>query len=119
MKSTGASESRCNNTLKTAIAFARYLGSNQSFYDIGTKDKIVGFLDTKVKDNISDPEKRWITTWNDYLGDLKYLFRRLHNYMWKLNHDMEPNSIPSDWETPSFAQNRKKKTKRLSPYGQN
>ena len=27
MNSTGASESHCNNTLKTAIAFARYLGS--------------------------------------------------------------------------------------------
>jgi len=62
MKSTGASESHCNNTLKTAIAFARYLGSDQSFYEIRTKDKITGFLDTKVKDVVTDSDKRWITT---------------------------------------------------------
>ena len=119
MKSTGASESHCNNTLKTAIAFARYLGPDQSFYDIRTKDKIIGFLDTKIKDNVTDPDKRWITTWNDYLGDLKYLFRWLHNYKLRLDQGLEPNSSPSEWETPSFAQIRKKKTKRLSPYGEN
>ena len=119
MKSTGASESHCNNTLKTAIAFARYLGPDQSFYDIRTKDKITDFLDTKIKDNVTDPDKRWITTWNDYLGDLKYLFRWLHNYKLRLDQGLEPNSSPSEWETPSFAQIRKKKTKRLSPYGEN
>ena len=32
-------------------------------------------LDTKMKDNVTDLDKRWITTWNGYLGDLKYLFR--------------------------------------------
>jgi hypothetical protein len=63
---TCASESHCNNTLKTAIAFARYLGPDQSFYEIRTKDKITDFLDTKIKDNVTDPEKRGITTWNDY-----------------------------------------------------
>jgi hypothetical protein len=56
MKSTGASASHCNNTLKTAIAFAHYLGSDQSFYDIRTNDKIIDFLDTKLKDNVRDPE---------------------------------------------------------------
>jgi len=119
MKSTGASESHCNNTLKTAIAFARFLGPDQSFYDIRTKDKITGFLDTKIKDNVTDPEKRWITTWNDYLGDIKYLFRWLHNYKLKVDRASEPDSSPSEWETPPFAQIRKKKTKRLSPYGEN
>ena len=80
MKSTGASESHCNNTLKTAIAFAHFIGPDQSFYDIRTKDKITDFLDTKISNNVTDPEKKWIRTWNDYLGDLKYLFRLLHNY---------------------------------------
>jgi len=80
MRTTGASESHCNNTLKTAIAFAQFLGSTESFYDIRTREKFVAYLDTKVKDSLIDPEKRWITTWNDYLGDLKYLFRWLHNY---------------------------------------
>ena len=102
MKSTGASESYCNNTLKTSIAFARFLGPDQSFYDIRTKDKVTDFLDTKIKDNVTDPEKRWITTWNDYLGDIKYLFRWLHNYKLKVNQDPEPDSSPSEWETPPY-----------------
>ena len=119
MKSTGASESHCNNTLKTGIAFARFLGPDQSFYDIRTKDKIIGFLDTKMKDTVTDPEKRSITTWNDYLGDLKYLFRWLHNYKVMIDQGLEPNSSPSEWETPPFAQIKKKKTKRLSPYLEN
>lgn len=96
MKAACASESHCNNTLKTAIAFARFLGSDQSFYDIRTKDKITDFLDTKMKDNIIDPEKRWITTWNDYLEDLKYLFRWLHNYKVKIDQGLEANLSPSE-----------------------
>jgi hypothetical protein len=71
MQTTGASESHCNNTLKTAIAFAYFLGSTGSFHGIRTKERIIAYLDTKMKDSIVDPEKRWITTWNEYLGDLK------------------------------------------------
>jgi hypothetical protein len=99
MKSTGASESHCNNTLKSSIAFARFLGPDQSFYDIRIRDEITGFLDTKIKDNVTDPEKKWITTWNDYLGDLKYLFRWLHNYKLKVDQGLEPDASPSEWET--------------------
>ena len=119
MQSTGASESHCNNTLKTATAFAVFLGSTQSLYDIRTNDQIIAYLDTKMKNGVIDPEKRWVTTWNDYLGDLKYLFRWLHNYKLKINQSLEPFSSPSEWETPSFSQIKKKKTKRVSPYSQN
>lgn len=118
MQTTGASESHCNNTLKSATAFAYFLGPAQSFYDITTKDQITIYLDTKMKNSEIDPEKRWITTWNDYLGDLKYLFRWLHNYKLKINQGLEANSTPSEWETPAFVQIKKKKTKRLSPYSQ-
>lgn len=85
MKSTGASESHCNNTLKTAIAFAHYIGSDQSFNDIRMKDKIVGFLDTKIKDSVSDPDKRWITTWNDYLGSGSLYLRQISIVLYILN----------------------------------
>ena len=118
MQTAGASESHCNNTLKTGIAFAHFLGSAQSLYDVRTKDQILAYLDTKMKNVVIDPEKRWITTWNDYLGDLKYLFRWLHNFKLRVNQNQEPISAPSEWETPSFAQIKKKKTKRLSPYSQ-
>ncbi|MGA7898477.1 MAG: hypothetical protein WCA39_06395 [Nitrososphaeraceae archaeon] len=63
------------------------------------------------------PEKKWIITWNDYLGDLKYLFRSLHNYKSKIDQGLESNSNPSDWETPLFAQIRKKRP-RESQYGE-
>lgn len=68
MKKNDCSESHHNNTLKTSIAFASFLGPEQSFYEVKTKDKITAFLDTKIKDAQDDPDKRWITTWNDYLG---------------------------------------------------
>ena len=59
MNSTGASESHCNNTLKTAIAFARYLGSDQSFYDIRLRRiKISWFSGYKDEEhNFTDPDK--------------------------------------------------------------
>jgi hypothetical protein len=44
MTTTGASESHCNNTLKTAIAFSHFLDPDQSFFNIGTRDKIIDFL---------------------------------------------------------------------------
>lgn len=69
-----------------------------------------------MKDNVTGSEKRWITNWNDYLGDLKYLFRWLHNYKLKTDQGLESNSSPSEWKTPTFAQIKKKRTKRLSLY---
>lgn len=43
MKTTGASENHCNNTLKIAINIGYFLGHDQSFYDIRTKGKITDF----------------------------------------------------------------------------
>jgi hypothetical protein len=43
------------------------------FYDIQKKDQILAFLDTKIKSGNLGPDRKWITTWNDYLGRLKYL----------------------------------------------
>ena len=37
-------------------------------------------MDTKIKSIQEDPDKKWITTWNDYLSDIKYLIRWLHNW---------------------------------------
>jgi integrase/recombinase XerD len=33
------------------------------------------FLDLKRKTEDKDPDKKWITTWNDYLWRLKYFYR--------------------------------------------
>lgn len=74
MKTNGSSESHMNNSLKTNSLFAQFLGPNVSFYGVTNKNPIVSFLDTKMKSPEEDPDKRWITTWNDYLGDIKFFF---------------------------------------------
>ena len=49
MKNNGASESHTNNSLKTNMAFAKFLGRDLTFYDVKTKEQIIAFLDTKIK----------------------------------------------------------------------
>lgn len=39
------------------------------------RKKILEFLNKRVKPKSDDPDEKWITTWNDYLGRLKFFFR--------------------------------------------
>jgi hypothetical protein len=115
MKRAGTSERYQNNNLKAIIAYNKFLGPSISFYQIKSKNQIISFLDTKIKNTQDDPDKRWITTWNDYLVRIKYFFRWLYNCK-----DKDLDDIPfSEWETPDFVQIKKKKTKRISPYLEN
>src|SRR5215212_9576245 len=119
MKNNGASESHTNNSLKTNMAFATFLGAQVTFYDVKRKEEITAFLDTKIKIVEEDPDRKWITTWNDYLNDIKYFFRWLYNNKKKIEKEYNEkediaSSSSSDWETPSFTRIKKKKTKRLS-----
>jgi integrase/recombinase XerD len=66
----------------------------------------------KRKTEDIDPDKKWITTWNDYLWRIKYFYRWLHNAKEK---GVNVNSFDS-WVTPSFINIKMKRTKRLSPY---
>ena len=79
LKNNGASESHQNNCLKTNIAFAIFLGPKVTFYDINRRQQTIQFLDTKIKSADIDPDKRWITTWNDYLNDIECFLRWLFN----------------------------------------
>jgi integrase/recombinase XerD len=119
MKDNGTSESYQKNNLKTVISFARYLGNSTKFYDIQRKEQIISFLDTKVKSNDVDPDRKWITTWNDYIGRIKFFMRWLYNHYKKKSQGLEAHSSMSDWITPSFVQIKKKLTKRISPYIEN
>ena len=115
MKSIGTSDSYQNGNAKIMIYFAKFLGSETNLYDIHKRDQVLAFLDTRIKDTQSDPDKRWIRTWNDYLQRIKYFFRWLHNQKERENKGLE--LIPtSDWTTPSFCQIKEKRTKRISPY---
>ena len=111
MKNADISEKYQKDNLFVIILFAMYLGDRE----LSGMDKprgVMEFLDTRRKDLSADPERKWIRTWNDYLQRIKYFMRWLHNH-----NDTEPIST-SDWQTPPFAQIKKKKTSRLSPYAE-
>ena len=110
MKNNGSSERHQNNNLNVIIEFSNYFDSNSNteFYDINKKEQILSFLDTKIKDSVNDPEKRWITSWNHYLTRIKLFFRWLYNKDKEIDKD--------SWETPQFLRIKNKKTKRISPY---
>jgi integrase/recombinase XerD len=114
LKEVDTSQNYQNQMLKELISYAEFLNST-SFYDVHRKEQITMFLDTKAKSIETDPDKKWITTYNDYLWRIKYLFRWLHNYNLVKEKGDEPLTV-LDWKTPSFAAIKKKKTKRLSPY---
>lgn len=88
MKGNTTSERHQNNNLKAIIAF-KFIGSETTFYQISTKDQVTEFLDTKTRSDSDDPEKRWITTWNDYLVRIKHFFRWFHNYKIKLGQRIQ------------------------------
>lgn len=71
LKQIGTWENYQNQNFKQITNFANYLAVNRTFYDIQKKDEIVSFLNTKIKDISIDPDKKWITTWNDYLWRIK------------------------------------------------
>jgi hypothetical protein len=68
------SENYQNGLLKVIIRYAEYLGPNVTFNQIQDKEQILKFLDLKKKMEDEDPDKKWITTWNDYLCYLPICF---------------------------------------------
>ena len=87
MKENGASEKHMTNELQTILYYAAFLGPNNCLLDINKREQILTFLNTKQKDENLDPSKRWITTWNDYLGTTKHFFRWLYNQRGKEEED--------------------------------
>jgi len=113
MKLNGASERHQNNNLKSVISFANFLGPDTNFRNVNNTNQILSFLNTKIKSPQDDPEKRWITTWNDYMHRIKHFLRWLYNTEISKSDGM----IPMDeWITPTFLKIKEKRTKRISPY---
>jgi integrase/recombinase XerD len=79
MQDNGSSENHQINNLTVTIDYAKSFGPT-TFYEINKKDQIMPYLNTKIKDDRLDPDKRWITTWNHYLNRIKLFFRWLYNY---------------------------------------
>jgi len=114
LKNLDTSENYQNDLLKVIIRYAQYLGPDLTFYQIQDKEEIIKYLDSKRKTSEEDFDKKWITTWNDYLWRLKYFYRWLYNAKEK---GLNAKSYDS-WTTPSFINIKSKRTKRLSPYSE-
>jgi hypothetical protein len=67
MKGSDVSENHQNNCLKVVIALANFLGTDITFYDIKNREQITAFLDTKVKSREQDPDKKWITIYEQLI----------------------------------------------------
>jgi len=74
MKSTNAGEKHINNNLKIIMSFTNTLEHNLDLENV-KRLQVINFLDSKMKPTEEDPDKKWITTWNVYLNNLKYFFR--------------------------------------------
>ena len=61
MKDNGTSQNYQKGNLKGMIHFAEYIGAATSFFDVDHK-QVVSFLDTKMKSEQIDSDKKWITT---------------------------------------------------------
>jgi len=79
LKSLDTSENYQNGLLKVLIRYTEYIGPSTTFYQIQDKEQIIKYLDLKRKPVEEDFDKKWITTWNDYLCRLKYFYRWLYN----------------------------------------
>lgn len=108
MKNNGSSEHHKNNNLKVVMGFSNFLGQMNTFYGVKRKEQVLEFLNTKVKSYEEDPDKRWITTWNNYLNRIRLFYRWLHNHT--------NGTERENWDTPEFVRIKTKKTKRISPY---
>lgn len=107
LKGAGVSESHHNNSLKAALAFAKHLGPDVTFFDVEKKEQVLSYLDTKMKSAEVDPEKKWITTWNDQLRRLKLFYRWIYNGRGKVGGADE--KLWSEWKTPAFIKIRERK----------
>ena len=113
-ETTDTSENYRRGNLIVVVFYAKFLG-DKNLSEVHRKDEVIGFLDTKKKDSIVDPDKRWIRTWNDYFQRIKYFMRWLHNGA--PDAATTDSTIPiTDWQTPNFVQIRPKKTNRISDY---
>ena len=113
MKSNGVSERHQNNNLKAVINFANFVGHEVNFTDIDRAEQVLSFLNSKIRSQEDDPEKKWITTWNDYLHRVKHFMRWIHNIGTIQSDVLVPME---EWVTPPFLKIREKRTKRISPY---
>jgi hypothetical protein len=83
--------------LKAVYYYAKYL-ENTNIIDVKQKHEIINYLNTKIKND--DLEKKYITTWNDYLLKLRTFYRWLYNCE-------DEGKGQEYWTTPDFMKIKK------------
>ncbi len=103
-----SSERNATTYLRILFLFSGHIGPGKRICDVTSPD-IKSFLDARIKLEDSDPEKRWIVTWNEYYNRLYGFFRWYCNR----NSDVERES----WSCPpQFSGLRRKRNRRDSRY---
>ena len=103
-------ERNASNYLKIMTLFSEHL-KGKDFSKV-TREDIVSFLDKRKKSIDQDPEKKWIGTWNNYLGRLVGFYRWFEN--------REKGIDRENWDTPEIIRTiKQKKNKRKAIYSPN
>lgn len=74
MKQNGAGEHHIKNELDLGLQCAIFLGPDTIFFHI-TKSQVTSFLDSRNKSKDIDPDERYKTTCNDYLGAIRQFLK--------------------------------------------
>jgi hypothetical protein len=53
------------------IQFAEHVGQEKKPFSDIDHEQVIRFVDSKLKPEQIEPDKKWITTWNDYFWRLK------------------------------------------------
>jgi len=65
LRDVRTSERYQSDILKVLVKFSEFI--NDNLINVKKKERVIAFLNTKMKNMEEDPEEKWITTWNDYL----------------------------------------------------
>ena len=111
-----ASANYQRNCIKVMLMIAEFIKEQKglNLTQIDSSEDIILFFDGRKRSKEQDPDKKWITPWNDYLWRIKIFYR------WYYNAKVLKNNIYDfrNWTSPAFINITKKKTKRLRPYSE-
>ena len=111
-----ASANYQRNCIKVMLMIAEFIKEQKglNLTQIDSSEDIILFFDGRKRSKEQDPDKKWITPWNDYLWRIKIFYR------WYYNAKVLKNNIydSRNWTSPAFINITKKKTKRLRPYSE-
>jgi len=77
LSASRTSERYQSDILKILVKYSEFIYNN--LMNVHKKEQVIAFLNTRIKKREMNPDERWITTWNNYLGRIKYFCRGIYN----------------------------------------